>query len=258
MCGQRFLQPMPFRVSLLCFGIPSAIGWLGLYAGLPLLAQAGVPLFWNYLLCLVGPIVLLTLAAFAAYRLEGRPWSWDGLRARFRLRAIKGRDWLWTAALMLAMPASYLVLLPSAGWLASFPLFAPPAFLPSIVDPRLAQSLIPTEYLGIPLLGNWWVPLAHLVILCFNVFGEEFWWRGYILPRQELVHGDRTWVVHGVLWTLFHSFWKWNLLAILPGALLLSFVAQRLKNTTPAILGHWAMNILGLVAILAGVLGITA
>jgi len=56
-------------------------------------------------------------------------------------------------------------------------------------------------------------------------------------------------------WTLFHSFWTWNLVAILPGALALSFVACRLKSTTPGIVAHWAQNALGLVAIFIGVVG---
>ena len=50
-------------------------------------------------------------------------------------------------------------------------------------------------------------------------------------------------------------FGGWNLIAIFPGAMALSFVASRLKNTTPGILAHWVENSLGLVAILWVVIG---
>ena len=43
--------------------------------------------------------------------------------------------------------------------------------------------------MGILLKGKWWIVLGYLGGLFFNIFGEEFWWRGYILPRQELVMG---------------------------------------------------------------------
>ena len=248
------IKPMPFWLSSLFFGIPSAIGWLGVYVGLPALARAGVPLFWNSLLCIVGPLALMLAAAFVAYRLEGHPLSWAGVRARFRLKPLRGEEWFWTLGLCLVCPATYFLLLPTARWLASIPLFAPPEFLPSLVRPDVSQVL-PTEYLGVPLRGNWWLLLVHIGVLCLNIYGEELWWRGYILPRQELVHGRWTWLIHGVQWTLFHSFWKWNLIAILPGAVALSFVTSRLKNTTPGIVAHWAENALGLVAILLGVTG---
>jgi membrane protease YdiL (CAAX protease family) len=125
-----------------------------------------------------------------------------------------------------------------------------------MVDPRAAAAGIPTDLLGVPLKGAWWVLGVYFLALCFNIYGEEFWWRGYILPRQELAHGRWAWLVHGILWNLFHVFWKWNLIALIPQTLSLSFVAYKTKNTTPGILVHWINNGLGLVMILLGVLGL--
>lgn len=95
----------------------------------------------------------------------------------------------------------------------------------------------------------------HAVILFFNIIGEEFWWRGVILPRQELAHGRWTWVVHGVLWTAFHQFWKWNLLILLPTCLALSYVVSRRRNTTIGIVGHAAQNVLGFIPLVMGIVG---
>jgi membrane protease YdiL (CAAX protease family) len=45
-----------------------------------------------------------------------------------------------------------------------------------------------------------WLPFFFF----FNIVGEELWWRGFILPRQEPVFGRRTWVLQGVLHGFFH------------------------------------------------------
>jgi membrane protease YdiL (CAAX protease family) len=37
-------------------------------------------------------------------------------------------------------------------------------------------------------------------------------------------------------------FWKWNLLALLPVCLALSFVASKRKNTWPGIVVHFVTN----------------
>jgi len=96
--------------------------------------------------------------------------------------------------------------------------------------------------MGVPLQGNWWVFVIMLASLVIATLGEELWWRGYILPRQELAHGKGTWIIHGLLWTAFHLYAPWNLITLLPGSLALSFVVQRLKNTWPAVIAHGLVN----------------
>ncbi|HSB91454.1 MAG TPA: CPBP family glutamic-type intramembrane protease, partial [Anaerolineales bacterium] len=58
--------------------------------------------------------------------------------------------------------------------------------------------------------------------------------------------------------TLFHIMWKWNLIALLPGSLFLSYATQRRRNTWTAILAHGFLNLTTAVAIAAGVAGIGA
>ena len=249
------LKPMTFWMSVLFFGLPSAIITFAIYAGVPFFDRAGVPLALNFMLMTVGPLALMLVAAFVAYRLEGNPMSWPALKERFRLHPMDGKAWLWTVGLFIFMGVTYTGLSFTARWLATIPLFTPPEFLPPMVDPRVAQTAAPTDFMGVPLQGNWWIALIYLGVLFFNIFGEEFWWRGYILPRQELVHGKWTWVIHGILWTLFHVFWKWNLIMLLPTCLALSFVAQRLKNTWPGIIVHFAFNGMAMIPIVLGIMG---
>ena len=249
-------HPMPLWLSLVFFGIPSLLEWLSIYIGIPTLSKAGVSVFWSFWLCLSTPMVILFVAALTAYRLEGHPWTWAGIKARFRLKPMRRCDWLWTLVLI-AWTGGYMLLRQSLSrWLASLPPFAPPDFLPSLLDPRLEMTSLTQEMMGIPLKGNGWILLVQIGVLFFNIFGEEFWWRGYILPRQELAFGKNTWWIHGLLWTAFHTFWKWDFLSLLPGCLLLSFVVVKRKNTTPAVIWHWINNGLTLIAILFGILGI--
>jgi membrane protease YdiL (CAAX protease family) len=251
------LKPMPLWMSLLFFGVPTVVGVLSLYVVMPALARAGASPFWNYMLTVVGMFPLLLGAALVAYRVEGRGLSWDGLKRRFRVSALSGEDWLWTAGLLIVYVGGQILLLPTAGWLASVLPLPLPEGLPPAIDPLVAKTSIPTEFLGVSLRGNWAIALVYLAILVFNIVGEELWWRGYVLPRQELVHGRWTWLVHGILWTLFHAPLWWNLIALLPSTLSLSFVTSRLKNTTPGLIVHFIQNGLGYVVILLGTLGLS-
>ena len=249
------LKPIPFWMSLLFFGIPSAIGTTGLYVVLPILIEAGFPMLLIFILTVSGMFPLLLLAALIAYRLEGHSLSVIDIANRFRIKRLGKREWRWTIGLLVVYVGGQLLLMPTARWLITGLHLPLPAMLPPAIDPRVANS-IPTEFLGVVLRGNWGIAFLYLLILSFNIFGEEFWWRGYILPRQELVHGKWTWLVHGILWTLFHIPFWWNLISLLPSTLSLSFVASRLKNTTPGIIAHFVLNGLGFVMILLGILGI--
>jgi membrane protease YdiL (CAAX protease family) len=94
----------------------------------------------------------------------------------------------------------------------------------------------------------------YLILLTFNILGEEFWWRGVILPRQEIVHGNKTWIIHGILWTLFHAFKYWAWIGLLPVCLTIAYVAQKRKNTWPGIITHLLFNGTGLIPLLAAIL----
>ncbi len=61
--------------------------------------------------------------------------------------------------------------------------------------------------MDVPLHGAWWIPVYYAVVMIVcNIGGEELWWRGYVLPRQELAFGRAAWVVHGICWSAFHLF----------------------------------------------------
>lgn len=254
----RALKPMSLPVALLYFGIPALIFVLSVYILIPFFMDQGLTEFMSYSLSLLIPLVLMFIASLAALRLEGYPVNWESIRERFRLRSMNRTDWVWTVVSFIAMMVGagifgVLGQLLVVNELIPLPANMPTALLDPTIDPANLLTVF-NESLGPNARGNWWLVVFSLILLAFNIFGEEFWWRGVVLPRQELVHGRNTWLIHGTLWTLFHAFKYWSWLGLLPVCLALSFVAQKRSNTWPGIITHFAVNGLSLVPILGAIL----
>jgi hypothetical protein len=285
------LKPAPLRVAVPIFAATSLLFFSTLYVLLPALRNWGVSWFVTFNLVLALPMLLLLCAAFMAYALEGRCLNWDGVRDRFRLGRIEVSTWFWTAALSVFMfggqnsiYVAFVLTVPAVmlekgrayracvGWLLSAAAFLVCSWLlwhsepilrhiPLHSEPAALQDFLSqfrsTSFMGIPLKGHWWIAVYYLaVLLVGNIAGEELWWRGYLLPRQELAHGGSTWVVHGMLWAAFHLFFQttaWDLVRMLPTCCALAFVAQHKKNTWPGVIGHTFGNSGILLQILHGV-----
>ena len=253
------IKPMPLKSSLMYFGIPLIIAWLIVYVAMPYLNQQGLPFFYNYIVVYATlPMLLLIIASVVAFRLEGHPSTWESYKTRLRLGKMGSKAWLWVIGLTLFMITTAAMLGPTRGWIASQTGLAPPAYWPDelqlVAQNAPASPQVPTGFLGIQLAGNGWVVIVVILSLIIATLGEELWWRGYILPRQELSLGKSTWVFHGILWTLFHAFNPLTLISILPGSLALSYVAQKLQSTWPGIIAHALANGLLVVGLLMGVL----
>ncbi|NTW24959.1 MAG: CPBP family intramembrane metalloprotease, partial [Lentimicrobium sp.] len=87
--------------------------------------------------------------------------------------------------------------------------------------------------------GRYWLLLVWAPYWLLNIFGEEFLWRGVMLPRQELAFGKYTWVIHGFGWGLFHISFGWQLLlTLIPLIFIQSYVVQKTRNSWIGILMH--------------------
>jgi membrane protease YdiL (CAAX protease family) len=239
------LAPLGWPASLLLFGVPCLVVTGFLFVVLPWAAASGASPLATFHAGFVAPLALLLMATFVAYRMEGRPWTWAAVRDRFRLQRPDRATWLWTLGLV-GWLALWMPFLPLNGWVqsafAGVSFYDQPsgytAFMNGLTDGQ-------THIFGQPF--TWGLLLYFLVgLFVFNILGEELWWRGYILPRQELAFGRKTWVLHGVLWTLFHAFYHTTLgilVSYLPTTLAISYVAQRTRNTWPGIVGHMVANL---------------
>lgn len=251
------IRPLPLWLSSCLFGVPMLVMVLSFYLFMPWLQSLGISAFKSFLTAHIVPMALLLVAALVGlYRVEKYPQTWTSLSERFRFPQLRLKDWLWALVIFIALMASYgfmsqigkaLVL---SGWL---PL---PADVPVLLDPRVTLTRVGLDQMaGGTLRGNWDVLALYFVMLFFNIVGEELWWRGYLLPRQELAHGQWTWLIHGCQWTLFHAFKYWDMLGLLPVCLIIAFAAQRMKNNWPVFIAHYVFNGLALLFIVPAVLG---
>ena len=255
----RDLKPLPLSSAILYFGLPALALVCSVYYLIPYLMELGYTQFISYGLALLLPLVLLLAASLIGLRMEGYPLTWQSIQQRFRLRTMSRTDWIWTGVSVVSMliAAGLFGVLGQVlvtNGILPLPSNIPTALLDPTVDPANVMNVF-LDALGPNVNGNWGLVAFTLVLLFFNIVGEEFWWRGYILPRQELSHGKNTWLIHGTLWALFHAFKYWSIIGLLPVCLILSYVAQRRQNTWPGIITHSIVNGLSLVPIIGVVLG---
>jgi len=220
---QSIVKPMRFWQSLLFFMIPGLYGLFAQYVLLPSIVRLGISEENAYNAVHLTVFIGLFLATILALRVEGWPLRWTSIKERLRIKRMDSTAWKWTLPFMVL----YLVLGFLLNTFAQF-VYEQLGFWPPGADIPLTN---------IPYL---------LIVFTFNIFSEELWWRGYILPRQELEHGRYAWLVNGVLWSLFHLFKWWAVPFMLLKHWMLPFVVQRTKNTTPSIVIHFVSNGLGI------------
>jgi membrane protease YdiL (CAAX protease family) len=103
--------------------------------------------------------------------------------------------------------------------------------------------------------GRYWLLLVWLPYWILNILGEEFLWRGVMLPRQEIAFGKYTWLVHGFGWGLFHIAFGWQLLiTLIPLIFIQSFIVQKTKNSWIGVIMHGGLNGPSFIAICFGLI----
>jgi membrane protease YdiL (CAAX protease family) len=280
-------RPAGSLVTIALFGIPAAIFWCLFHLVGPVLRRREASWWLIFQSLLLVPLAAMLVATYVCVRLEARSAGWNDWKHRLRLTFPGPSVWLWAMALSGFMHGGDwedggAVL---ASWLALWKEQTQRKLLYvavliavglkrhlSLIEPALRSVTVfqaegfhqeffshfgPTDFMGFELRGAWWLLIYYSVwLLVFNIFGEELWWRGYVLPRQELAFGRKTWVVHGISWSLFHLFIQptlWDTTRMAVTGMALSFIAQRTRSTWPGIIGHGLANTPLLLSIASGV-----
>ncbi|HNW74428.1 MAG TPA: CPBP family intramembrane metalloprotease [Bacteroidales bacterium] len=104
--------------------------------------------------------------------------------------------------------------------------------------------------------GRYWLLLVWVPYWILNILGEEFLWRGVMLPRQEIAFGKHAWLIHGFGWGLFHIAFGWQLLiTLIPLIFIQSFIVQKTRNSWIGVIMHGGLNGPSFIAICFGLIG---
>jgi membrane protease YdiL (CAAX protease family) len=235
------LKPMGLGLSILYFGIPSLFFSASILGLLPWMIRQGHSQVFTFFVTFGLPLAAMLIAAFVWHRLEGRPFTWPSIRDRMRLQQPTARDWIWTLALVLVTLFAGALWAPVARPFAGIHFYTPPAEFVTVMT-----GLRDGTFGGMNMSGRWDIfAMMAVCLIVLNIGGEELWWRGIILPRQELAFGKWAWLVNGLLWDLFHFFYHSNAASVvsyMAVTLPLAFVAQQTRNTWPGIVGHLVAN----------------
>jgi membrane protease YdiL (CAAX protease family) len=134
-------------------------------------------------------------------------------------------------------------------WTAIFPFFAEPEGydMSSMFTPELRAQMV----------GAWGLLALIFVESLFNTFlGEEFLFRGVLLPRMKGVFGKWDWVANGVIFGFYHLHQPWGILNSIVTGLVFAFTGKRFRSNWFPIILHSGQSVFTLFLILGLVLGL--
>lgn len=232
------VPPMGWLHSLAIFVGAGALLWAGTRLAIPTLVTAtGLePIVLWFLVGGLGVFAPLVVFGVVLLRREAVTAAERGWQDRVRLRRMDRGDWLWTVGALAVIGVL------TAG--------AQAALGALVDDPAVSPPFLTLEPLG-P--GRYWILVAWLPFWTLNILGEEFLWRGVLLPRQEAALGGRAWLANAAGWALFHVAFGWHLVVmLLPILIILPWVVQRRRNTWVGVAIHAGLNGPGFVAVALG------
>lgn len=214
----------------------------------------------RFILLALGLIWLFVLSMIIVRKEEG-DLRWATVKRRLRLNTprepktgeTRHRLWLWVIPFIIGSVIWDLFLAPpvTSLWVSILPFFREPtgyslgAFLES---QEILQRLV----------GAWWFFGLFVIEAVFNsVLGEEFLFRGVLLPKMEGVFGRWSWIANGVLFGFYHLHQPWVILdAAISGAFLYAFPSWRYRSTWMGVIVHSIQNVYFSFLILGIVLGL--
>ena len=238
--------------SILFFGVPGLLMFVGVFYVEPVLSQKGLPSIVIWPLLIWWPIVALFFGILILFFRQAERQSFY---QRFRFHRLSKKELGITIGAFLGVQLGELVLSPTGRWLSQFRLFSVPQGIPDLFNPHLELEHGLTQLFGVPLQGHWWLLVFWAGWLIVNIGCEEILWRGYALPLQERYFGKYAWLVNGLCWNLLiHWFLRWNCIALLPISLIVPYLVQKYKNTWIGVIIHGTGNLLVYVLLIPGIM----
>jgi membrane protease YdiL (CAAX protease family) len=207
----------------------------------------------------VGLIWLCILSLIMVYREEG-DLRWTTVRRRLRLNtprdphtgAPRRKLWLWAIPLVILIAVWGFKVGPELSklWISLFPLLSEPSSF--ALGTALASPAGKAHFVG-----AWGVLALFAVNAVFNILGEEFLFRGVLLPKMNAVFGRWDWLANGVLFGLYHLHQPWGILgSIGTGTFFYALPAKRFRSTWMSMIVHSVQSVYFLFLIFGLVLGL--
>ena len=194
-------------------------------------------LFW-FIIAGIGIFTPLIILGLIILKMEGFRINRETITSRLRFRKLTRSDLIWTLIGFLAVAVlSGLIM--------------------KLLEVLVGQFDNSPKFMSFEPLtkGRYWLLLIWAPYWILNILGEEFLWRGVMLPRQEIAFGKYTWIIHGIGWGLFHIAFGWKLLiTLIPIIFILSFIVQKTKNSWTGVILHGGLNGPSFIAICFGLI----
>ena len=205
-------------------------------------------------------LVWLFVLSMIIVRREGGDLRWVTVKRRLRLNiprepatgVPRARLWLWVLPFLVGVAVVEIVLASPLenAWVSVFPFLAEP-------EGRSFDAFLGSQEVLEGLVGAWWFLALFIVQSIFNtILGEEFLFRGVLLPRMEGVFGRGSWVANNVLFALYHVHVPWVIPNAFLTGLLYTYPAYRYRSTWMSIIVHSIQNVYFAFLVLGVVLGL--
>jgi membrane protease YdiL (CAAX protease family) len=104
--------------------------------------------------------------------------------------------------------------------------------------------------------GEWGILGLFLIMAVGNILGEEFFWRGVMLPKMNGAFGKWDGVANGVIGGVYHLSQPWQILGggIFMWTVFMALPAKYFRSTWVSVIIHGSINVMWAIMILALIL----
>jgi membrane protease YdiL (CAAX protease family) len=185
----------------------------------------------------VGLLVLVPMFFAAIYFCKGESVLSKTVWQKMRIRKMAKNDWRWVFIAFLTIG------------LFSF-------LISNYLIPLLHLNSLPFFFKNMPLEKKMqWIIYVWPLFFFFNILGEEFYWRGFILPKMELLSRDFAWFINSFFWFVWHLPLGANVaISSIPIFLLVPYVVQKTGNISVGIIIHSLFGAMGFLVLAFGII----
>lgn len=233
-----------FRLPMILFMFAWPIAWFAflIYGLGPIFLRADgtIPSWVVILVSLLGNGAELTVALII-FKREGYRLTFAALRERINWRWPRGWK-AWGAFLLFFVFAFSVAMMisPAAESIAN--ITPVPDWMPG--HPLKEIDSLQAGYPDIKFEGNWlfFIIQNFVVVIIFNMFGEELYYRAALQPKMRDVFGKWDWVASGVGFALKHLYFWWRVPMLIPAGLGFAFIFGPVGSLPLSIISHWIGN----------------